>query len=110
MDNEEKLQEIAMHIIANSGAARGCVFEAMTKAKEGNFAEAEELLKKGEEYYDGAHTAHRQLLKLDAKGEVEKMTVLLTHAQDHLMNSVLAGELLREIIELHKIIKGGETK
>lgn len=105
MEYSEKLEEIAMLIIANSGAARSSSFEALKEAKNGNFDEAEKLMEKVKEYADSAHKNHSELLKMDAKGEVDSIGVLISHAQDHLMSSVLAGELIDEIIYLHKTIR-----
>lgn len=102
MQNNEKLEEISMTIIANSGAARSNYFGALEKAKKGDFDEADALLAKADEYLQSAHESHRELLKMDAKGEVESMSVLLAHAQDHLMSSTLAGELIKEITILYK--------
>lgn len=46
---QEKLEEIAMMIIANSGQARSDAFAALQEAKKGNFEDAEKLLKEAEE-------------------------------------------------------------
>ncbi len=102
MQNDEKLEEIAMLIIANSGAARSGAFGALEEAKKGNFDSAEQLLQEAEKSLHKAHESHRELLKMDAKGEIEKTGILLAHAQDHLMGSTLAKELIRELIVLYK--------
>ncbi len=102
MQDNEKLEEISMIIIANSGAARSNAFQALEAAKKCNYNEAEELLKSAEGYLHEAHETHRKLLQMDAKGEVESIGVLLAHAQDHLMSSTLAGELIKELIILYK--------
>lgn len=102
----EKLENVAMTIIANAGAARTKAFEALAKAKEHNFEKAQELLESSDEYAHKAHTAHSELLALYAKGEVEQSDILLAHAQDHLMCAVLAKELIAEIIELRGSIEG----
>lgn len=102
MQDNEKLEEIAMMIIANSGAARSNSFGALEEAKKGNYDTADKLLKDADDYLHTAHETHRELLKMDSKGEVEKMSVLLAHAQDHLMSSTLAEELIKEIIFLYK--------
>lgn len=102
MQNEEQLEEIAMMIIANAGAARSNSFGALEEAKKGNYEAADEMLKTADDYLHTAHESHRELLKLDSKGEIKKMSVLLAHAQDHLMNSTLAEELIKEIIFLYK--------
>lgn len=101
----EKLEEIAMMIIANSGAARSNAFAALQEAKKGNMTEADELMKSSEVSLQVAHESHRELLKMDATGEVDKVGILLCHAQDHLMGSALAGDLIKEMIELYKNIK-----
>lgn len=101
MENEQ-LEELAMIIIANSGAARSSAIEAMSCARKGDFEKADELMTAAEAQLSDAHAAHTKLLQLDAKGEIEKVSILLTHAQDHLMTSILADELAKEIIFLHK--------
>jgi cellobiose PTS system EIIA component len=106
MQDNEKLEEIAMMIIANSGAARSDFFEALEEAKKYHFDAADKKLKDAEESLHTAHESHRELLKMDSKGEVESMSVLLAHAQDHLMSSTLAGDLIKEIIFLYKKQKG----
>ena len=112
MQDNEKLEDQAMLIIANAGAARSAAFEALKRAKEKDFASAEEGLKKADEYALISHNAHSELLKMDAKGEVEKVDLLLSHAQDHLMNAALAVELITEIVALRAEIyaKGGEEQ
>ena len=98
----EKLEEISMMIIANSGAARSNAFGALSAAKKGEFDEAEGLLKEAEEGLQVAHESHRELLKLDATGQVDRVSILLCHAQDHLMGSALAVDLIKEMVALYK--------
>ncbi|MCI8461647.1 MAG: PTS lactose/cellobiose transporter subunit IIA [Lachnospiraceae bacterium] len=101
----EKLEELAMLIIANSGAARSAAFEALEQAKKGNSESADKLLKSAGESLQEAHEAHRCLLQMDAAGQVPQMSVLLCHAQDHLMGSALAQDLIQEMITLHQALK-----
>ena len=116
----EELEEIAMTIIANSGAARSAAFEALhklsiaaatfsiyafealQKVKNKDFDDAEALLKSADDSLQVAHEAHRKLLQLDAKGEVTSVSILLCHAQDHLMGSALAKDLIREMVFLYQ--------
>lgn len=92
----------SMTIIANSGDARSFAFQALQEAKEGNFKVAEELLAKSEEAASLAHKAQTELLFKEANGEKQDINVLLIHSQDHLMTSMLAYELIKEIILLYK--------
>lgn len=106
MQYYERFEDISMMIIANSGAARSKSHEALCIAKKGSFDKAEELLKQAEDSLYEAHKTHRELLRLDAKGEVKDVTLLLTHAQDHLMSSELSLELIKEIIYLLREVRG----
>jgi cellobiose PTS system EIIA component len=93
---------IPMTIIANSGDARSFAFGALEEAKAGNFEAAEELLAKAKEAESIAHKAQTELLVKEANGDKQDMNVLLVHSQDHLMTSMLASELIKEIILLYK--------
>lgn len=100
MDNENDI--VSMTIIANSGDARTFAYGALEAAKKGDFEEAEALLKKSDEASTLAHKAQTELLFKEANGEHQAVNVLLVHAQDHLMTSMLAVELIKEIILLYK--------
>ncbi|MBE6054784.1 MAG: PTS lactose/cellobiose transporter subunit IIA [Clostridium sartagoforme] len=100
MDSENDL--VSMTIIANSGDARSFAFQALEEAKAGNFESAEELLLKSKESANLAHKAQTSLLFKEANGEKQEINVLLVHSQDHLMTSMLAYELIQEIILLYK--------
>ncbi len=100
MDDENVLS--SMTIIANSGDARSYAFRALEAAKLGDFEEAEEMLKKSQESANLAHKAQTELLVKEANGEKQDINVLLIHSQDHLMTSMLAVELINEIILLYK--------
>jgi len=109
LDNE-KLEDQGMLIISNAGAGRGMAFEALADAKKGGFTEAEEKMRRAEKYIHDSHAAHSELLKMDSHGEVEYVDLFLSHAQDHVMSAALAVELIGELIDLHKIMKEGNTK
>lgn len=100
MDSENDM--ISMTIIANSGDARSFAFQALEEAKVGNFEAANELLAKSKEAEAIAHKAQTELLFKEANGDKQDMNVLLVHSQDHLMTSMLASELIKEIILLYK--------
>ena len=101
MENEA-IDMVSMTIIANSGDARSYAYGALEAAKAGNFEEADELLKKSDESATLAHKAQTDLLFKEANGEHQEVNVLLVHAQDHLMTSMLAVELIKEIILLYR--------
>ncbi|STL70318.1 N,N'-diacetylchitobiose-specific PTS system, EIIA component [Escherichia coli] len=52
-----------------------------------------------------AHLVQTKLIEGDAGEGKMKVSLVLVHAQDHLMTSMLARELITELIELHEKLK-----
>ena len=101
---------ISMQLIAAAGDAKGCAFEALTEANDGNFEKAEELLKQATAATLPVHKQQMELITATAQGEEVPIDVLLVHAQDHLMNSELAQDLIRELITLYKRVDALEKE
>lgn len=99
---EQSPELISFGIIANAGDARSYAFQALEAAKEGKFDEADELMKKSEEASTLAHKAQTDLLFGEMNGHPTPVNVLLVHSQDHLMTSMLAQELIKELIIMYK--------
>ena len=78
------------------------LFEALEKAKAGDFDAAAKLMKQSKDAGIKAHHIQTQLLSTEAAGEHLSVDVLLVHAQDHLMCSMLAQELVQELICLYE--------
>ncbi len=95
-------QEIAMMLIMNSGTARSFAMESMEAARKQEFEKAEQLLAEAKEALSEAHKTQTELIQSEAKGEKPELSILLIHAQDHLMTSILAKDMAKEIIYLHK--------
>ena len=93
---------ISFGIIANAGDARSHAFSALEAAKAGNFEEADNYLKQSEEATIKAHKIQTELLFKEFNGDKTSVDILLVHAQDHLMTSMLAIELIKELIILYK--------
>lgn len=96
------LEEQVMGIIINAGQSRSLCYEALRHAKNGEFTEAEGLMKEAQEFANQAHLVQTQLIEADEGTGKTKMTLVMVHAQDHLMTSMLAKELVSELIDLHK--------
>lgn len=95
-------EETSFGIIASSGETRSLAFEALEEAKQGHFDKAKELLHQADEMSLEAHNIQTALLTKEAQGDHTPVDVLLVHAQDHLMTSILAKELIEQMIELYK--------
>lgn len=96
------LEEAVMEIIVNAGQSRSLCFEALHAARQGNLDEAKSLLREADGYARQAHKMQTKLIEQDAGEARQPMTLIMVHAQDHLMNSLLARELSEEIINLYQ--------
>ena len=96
------LEEAVMEIIVNAGQSRSLCFEALHAARQGNLYEAKSLLREADGYARQAHKMQTKLIEQDAGEARQPMTLIMVHAQDHLMNSLLARELSEEIIHLYQ--------
>lgn len=101
-DVKQQSEMISFTIIANAGDARSFAFQALEAAKQGNFDEADSLMKKADKAEVLAHKAQTDLLFNEMNGNPTPVNVLLVHSQDHLMASMLASELIKELIVMYK--------
>jgi PTS system cellobiose-specific IIA component len=99
-----ELEQIVMNIIIYSGEARAFAYEALHKVNEGKYDEALSLMEKADEEVGKAHDIQSTLLQKESAGDTVNVSILFVHAQDHLMTSISEKNLIREIIELRKIV------
>lgn len=100
--NLKPIGKVSFEIIAHAGDSRSFAFQALAEAKKGNFKVADELMKKSEESENQAHHAQTELLVNEMNGNHTDVDVLLVHSQDHLMTSMLARELIQELIDVYR--------
>ncbi len=101
----EELEEVVMGLIINSGQARSLAYAALKQAKQGDFAAAKAMMDQSRMALNEAHLVQTKLIEGDAGEGKMKVSLVLVHAQDHLMTSMLARELITELIELHEKLK-----
>lgn len=97
-----------MGIIAGAGDSKSYAMEAMQHARDGNFEEAERCIRDAKEALAATHEVQSELIRNEMIGEKTELSLLMVHAQDHLMSAVLVRELAEEIINLYKAQKKGE--
>ena len=98
------IETIAMELVGNAGEARSLAFEALAQAKNKNFEKAKELLEESKQASLKAHHIQTDLICQEADGNKVEIGLLMVHAQDHLMTSILTRELITEIISLYEKI------
>lgn len=96
------MEEIIMNLIIHSGEVRSYSMEAMQFAKKGNISKAKELIEKAEVELSKAHKVQTSLIQKEAGGEKTEVSLLMVHAQDHLMTSMTLKSLAVEIIDIHE--------
>jgi PTS system cellobiose-specific IIA component len=96
------LEEVVMGIIINAGQSKSLAYEALQAAKKGHYDQAKTLMQQSQEFANLAHLTQTQLIEADEGTGKTPMNLILVHAQDHLMTSMLAKELVAELIELHQ--------
>jgi len=101
----QDLEEVVMGLIINSGQARSLAYSALKKAKEGDFEQARAVMAQSRMALNEAHLIQTKLIEEDQGEGKTKVSLVLVHAQDHLLTSMLARELIAELIELHEKIK-----
>lgn len=99
------LEEVVMGLIINAGQARSLAFGALKQAKQGDFIGAQETMEKSRIALSEAHRVQTRLIESDEGEGKIKVSLVMVHAQDHLMTAILLRELVGELIELHEKIQ-----
>lgn len=93
---------IIFGLITSSGSAKSHAMEAIQYAKENNIKSARKALDLAAEDLKAAHKTQTSLIQSEAKGEKVEISILLIHAQDHLMNAMMLKDLATEFVELYE--------
>lgn len=105
----EELIGRIFEMISSAGAARSKYMEAIHKAKEDFFEEAEALMKEGSICFVAAHSIHAELLaedsaKLQETGTESPVSLILVHAEDQMMCAETFRLMAEELIHVYRKI------
>ena len=89
-------------IISHGGNARGLAYEALQAAEEFDFEKAEDLIKQAAEELGLAHKTQTKLIQAELNGVAAEKTLLMIHAQDHLMTAISEQKLIEHMIRIIK--------
>lgn len=98
----EGIELVCFQLITAAGGAKSNYIEAIQRAKKGQYEEAEELIRQGDELLKQGHQPHTDLIQQEAAGEDVKMSLILTHAEDQMMSTEIFKVMAEEMIELYK--------
>ncbi|MBY6797637.1 PTS cellobiose transporter subunit IIA [Clostridium botulinum] len=95
------MEEMILNIITHSGEARTYAMEAIQYAKKSEFNKAKKSIEKSNEELGFAHSYQTNLIQEEAAGNKAEISLLLIHAQDHLMTTMTLKDLAIELVEVY---------
>ncbi|SDK10230.1 PTS lactose/cellobiose transporter subunit IIA [Natronincola ferrireducens] len=98
------LELTIINIINYSGEARSLCMEAIGYAKDGESEKAKKSIEEANNKLSEAHKNQTLLIQEEARGETKSISLLLIHAQDHLMNAITVRDMATEFVELYQVI------
>jgi len=99
-------ETIAMQVIIFAGNARSEAYAALRLAKQGDFEAAEERLANSQREIGAAHDIQTKLIQQEAAGHPAPLSLLMVHAQDHLMSAIAEQQLIQELVDLYRRLEG----
>lgn len=93
---------IVFGLITASGSAKSHAMEAIQFAKTGEIEAARNSIEEAEKALGEAHKTQTSLIQAEARGEGVDVSILLVHAQDHLMTAILMKDLAGEFVDLYE--------
>ena len=100
------MEEIIFEIISSAGEAKGLAYEALQYAEQGEFEKSRECLKESDKALLKVHSIQTNLIQQEAAGNKVDLSLLMVHAQDHLMSAIDAKTLIEGMIKIYKKIEG----
>ncbi|MBM7692116.1 PTS system cellobiose-specific IIA component [Peribacillus deserti] len=101
----EDMESVIFQIILHGGNGRSSAMEAIHAAKQGSFDEAKTKLQEASEALNEAHKFQTALIQAEIRGEKTDTSLLMVHAQDHLMNAMTLKDLAAEFVDLYENIR-----
>jgi PTS system cellobiose-specific IIA component len=96
------LEEVVFQVILHGGNGKSCAMEAIAAAKQGDFEEARAKLTEAGNALNEAHHIQTSLIQSEIRGEKTELSLLMIHAQDHLMNAITVKDLATEFVDLYE--------
>lgn len=97
-------------IISHGGDAKSIAYEALELAHDSKFEDAEQKINEANDALTKAHNTQTRLIQDEINGKSVTMSLLMVHAQDHLMTSISEISLIEQMIKMLKRIYKLESK
>ncbi|XWN52065.1 PTS lactose/cellobiose transporter subunit IIA [Anoxybacillus flavithermus] len=103
-------EETVFQIILHGGNGKSLAMEAIQLAKKGDIQAAKDKIKEAEQSINEAHHVQTALIQNEVSGNKNEVSLLMVHAQDHLMTAITIKDLAAEMIDLYDLLnKKGVT-
>ncbi|VNO10278.1 lichenan-specific phosphotransferase enzyme iia component (pts system lichenan-specific eiia component) (eiia-lic) (eiii-lic) [Streptococcus pneumoniae] len=99
---DESNLESVMGLIMYGGEAKSNAMEAIRAAKLSDFDLASQKLADAHRALLQAHKTQTEMLTKEANGDSAPLSLLMVHAQDHLMTSITFVDLAKEVVEVYE--------
>ncbi|WP_159559820.1 PTS lactose/cellobiose transporter subunit IIA [Streptococcus halichoeri] len=99
---KEQDLETVMGLIMFGGDAKGKAAQAITAAKQFDFEQAEQKIQEATQALNQAHKAQTKLLTQEASGDTIRVSLLMVHGQDHLMNAITFIDMAKEMVDVYR--------
>lgn len=106
----EGIEKKCLDIIGAVSESRNTYIKAIHKARDYEFDTARSLVEEGNKAFLEGHTAHKELITREAKGDLGNVTMLLLHAEDQLMSAESFKIIAEEMISAYEKIQKLEMK
>ena len=95
----------AFEIISYAGDAKSSAYEALEAAKQNDHAGYEAKMEEAENKINEAHKAQYAMLQQEAADQLHaEFSIIVVHAQDHLMTTMCEINNIKRLIELYDLI------
>ncbi|MGD6845585.1 PTS lactose/cellobiose transporter subunit IIA [Bacillus infantis] len=103
------IEETIFQIILHGGNGKSSAMEAIAAAKSGDIAGARKKIEEAANELNSAHLIQTSLIQREVRGESTEISLLMVHAQDHLMNAITIKDMAGEFVDLyeHVNLSGG---
>ncbi len=102
VDINEDLERIVFSIVSYSGEAKGYAYEGLRLSEDGDFDGALSMMEKCNESVLKAHEVQTELIRKEICGEKMTVSMIMVHAQDHLMTTLSERELIQKMIKQNR--------
>jgi len=97
---ENDMEITIIELITHAGEARSLAIQAVRVARKGEFEEADKFMQQCAEAMVEAHNYQTSLISAETNGDSVPLSLLMVHAQDHVMNAMTVKDMAAEMIEI----------